>query len=139
MVRDHLLTALMAGRDTTAALMGFTLWSLAREKRVQQRLRDEVAKLQAPIVSYEDLQQATYLWWTIKEVLRLYPSIPANDRVAKYDTHLPRGGGLDGTEAAFVPKGRVIDIHIFAIQRDREAWGEDAETFKPERWEGLRS
>lgn len=67
MVRDHLLTALMAGRDTTAALMGFTIWSLAREKRVQQRLRDEVAKLQAPIVSYEDLQQVTYLWWTIKE------------------------------------------------------------------------
>ncbi|KUI67211.1 Cytochrome P450 52A13 [Cytospora mali] len=139
MVRDHLLTAIMAGRDTTAALMGFTLWSLARDKRVQQKLRDEVAKLQMSLFSYEDLQQVTYLWWTIKEVLRLYPSIPANDRVAKYDTRLPRGGGLGGTESAFIPKGRVIDIHIFAIQRDKEAWGEDAETFRPERWEGLVS
>ncbi|KAK4187717.1 cytochrome P450 52A13 [Podospora australis] len=140
MVRDHILTALMAGRDTTAALMGFTLWSLARDARVQQRLRDEVSsKLQMPVGSYEDLHQVTYLWWTIKEVLRLYPSIPANDRVAKHDTQLPRGGGLDGTEPAFVPKGRVIDIHVFAIQRDKEAWGQDAEVFRPERWEGLVS
>lgn len=69
-------------------------------------------------------------------VLRLYPSIPANDRVSKRDTFLPRGAGVDGEQPVFVPAGCVIDLHIWALQRDHSIWGESADQFCPERWEG---
>ena len=48
---------------------------------------------------------------------------------------LPGGGGPDGNSKISVEKGTVVASNIWALHRDRTLWGEDADLFKPERWE----
>lgn len=70
--------------------------------------------------------------------LRLYPVVPANQRMAVVDTVLPIGGGEDGKSPLFVPAKTNVGWSSYAIQRRKDFYGEDAEEFKPERWDTLR-
>lgn len=54
------------------------------------------------------------------------------------DTVLPLGGGPDGKSPIFVPAGRQVGWHLYTIHRRKDIYGEDAEEFRPERWETLR-
>ena len=54
------------------------------------------------------------------------------------DTTLPVGGGPDGKSPVFVKKGQNINYTVYAMHRRKDIYGEDAEEFKPERWENLR-
>lgn len=71
--------------------------------------------------------------------MRLYPVTPIlPPRIANKNTVLPLGGGKDGKSPLFVPKGTALIVHVYSANRRREVYGEDAEEFKPERWEDLR-
>lgn len=70
--------------------------------------------------------------------LRLYPSIPVNSREAVVDTTLPSGGGHDGKQPIFVPKGTTIFYYVYVMHRREDIFGPDAKDFRPERWENLR-
>ena len=80
----------------------------------------------------------TYLQMAIKEALRLNPPVALNAREAVRDTVLPRGGGPDGKEPIFVPKGTNVRYQPWCMQRRKDLYGEDAEEFRPERWEKIR-
>lgn len=60
------------------------------------------------------------------ESLRLYPPIPFEIRQAQCPTTLP-----DGT---FLPKDSVVVWCLWATNRSRLTWGNDADLFRPERW-----
>jgi hypothetical protein len=60
-------------------------------------------------------------------------------RGASRDTVLPVGGGPDGKQPVFIAKGTSIRWSTWCMQRRRDIYGEDAEEFRPERWEELRS
>lgn len=62
----------------------------------------------------------------LKETLRLYPSIPANVKMAKKDTELS-----DGT---FVQASTSVTIPAYVMGRLENVWGPDVKQFKPERW-----
>jgi cytochrome P450 len=51
---------------------------------------------------------------------------------------LPRGGGPDGKSKIFVPKGSACDYSVHVMHHRKDIWGDDAEEFKPERWERKR-
>lgn len=51
---------------------------------------------------------------------------------------LPRGGGKDGLSPLFVEKGDLIETNFRAQHRDKLFWGEDADDFRPKRWETVR-
>ena len=70
--------------------------------------------------------------------LRLYPVVPTNARTAIVDTVLPRGGGPDGQSPLFVPKNSVLQYTVYTMHRRKDIYGDDADEFKPERWEILR-
>ncbi|KAJ5523895.1 N-alkane-inducible cytochrome P450 [Penicillium frequentans] len=55
-------------------------------------------------------------------------------RFARKDTVLPHGGGADGLSPMFVSKGSRVFYSIWAMHRLPEIWGDDAESFRPERW-----
>ena len=76
---------------------------------------------------------------TMPLALRVLPILPSNSREAYKDTVLPVGGGPDGTSPVLVPSGSVVSFSIMAMQRRKDIWGEDAEEFRPERWEGMQS
>jgi cytochrome P450 len=70
--------------------------------------------------------------------LRMYPVVPGNTREAACDTILPVGGGADGRSPIFVKKGTPVFYNLYAMHRRPDIYGNDAEEFVPERWEGLR-
>ena len=54
------------------------------------------------------------------------------------DTVIPRGGGPDGQSPVFVPKGMMVLWSSYTMHRRKDYFGDDAEEFRPERWETLR-
>ena len=68
-------------------------------------------------------------------MLRLYPSVPINSRFALEATTLPRGGGADGSKPVMVRKGDAVAYAAYAMHRRKSLYGEDADSFRPERWD----
>ena len=142
-LRNETLSVLVAGRDTTGALLGWIFYFLARHPRVYGKLRAAVlAELgdgrATDEINLTKLRSCQYLQYCINETMRIAAVIPMNERVALRDTTLPRGGGPDGTKPIFIPKGRQILLANYSVQHRTDIWGEDAEDFKPERWEGRK-
>jgi cytochrome P450 len=59
--------------------------------------------------------------------------------MAVRDTVIPVGGGPDGRDPIFVPSGTLVGYQPYSMHRRKDFFGEDAEEFRPERWETLRS
>lgn len=64
--------------------------------------------------------------------------MPSNGRMAFRDTILPRGGGPNGDQPIHVPKGSMVNYTVYAMHRRKDLWGDDAEEFRPERWENRK-
>ncbi|CCD56254.1 similar to cytochrome P450 alkane hydroxylase [Botrytis cinerea T4] len=142
-LRTQVMNILLAGRDTTASLLAFAIFSLARDPTRYRKLREivleEFGTFSAPKdITFAHIKACRYLQWVMNETLRLYPVVPWNFRVANKDTTLPRGGGEDGNSKIFVKKGTKVEYSTFALHRRKDLWGEDANEFKPERWEGRK-
>ena len=144
-LRSQLLNILLAGRDTTASLLGWLFFILARHP-------DHYAKLRAAILddfgpysaaadenlTYVSLKNCQYLQHCLNETLRLYAVVPFNSRSAVRDTTIPRGGGPDGQSKIFVRKGEQVDYSVHVMHRRKDIWGPDADEFRPERWVGRK-
>lgn len=74
----------------------------------------------------DDLPQLTYLEAAMRENLRLNPALGIGSRQANADTVLS-----DGTP---IGKETRVVLCTYALSRSKDAWGEDALEFKPERW-----
>ncbi|KAI4148023.1 MAG: hypothetical protein L6R39_002922 [Caloplaca ligustica] len=136
-VRDQLLNILLAGRDTTACLLSWTFRLLVRHPAVLTKLRDEIEAVMdgKAELTREELKKMTYLSNILKETLRLYPPVPVNTRVARRTTTLPTGGGPDGTSPVLVRRGQSVAYLVYGLHRQKHLYGEDAEDFRPERWD----
>jgi cytochrome P450 len=145
-LRSQCLHILLAGRDTTASLLGWFFFELVRHPDVYAKLREIIIR---DFGTYENCDPSTditiakikackYLQHCLSETLRLYPVVPWNSRLATRDTTLPRGGGEDGESKIFVPKGTQIDYSVHVLHHRASIWGPDVEEFKPDRWEGRK-
>ncbi|KAJ5916408.1 cytochrome P450 52A3-B [Penicillium tannophilum] len=134
-VLDELMNVLLAGRDTTASLLGNLFFMLAKNPAMWDKLRREVAFLQGRTPTYEELRSLKYVHCCMNESLRLHPVVPRNEREAVRDTVLPLGGGEDGLSPVFVPKGTIVGYCVYAMHRRVDVYGADAEEFRPDRWE----
>jgi cytochrome P450 len=111
-LRDELMTLLVAGHETTATAMAWTLERVVRHPDVLARLRDE--------------PDGDYLDAVIKETLRLRPVVPAVAR--KLLEPMEFGGWL-------LPAGVHIAPSIYLIHRRPDLYP-DPLSFKPERFLG---
>lgn len=126
-LRDLVLNFLIAGRDTTAQALSWTIFCLCQHPDVAEKVRQELADvcgIRGP--AYEDMSRLPYLQAVLSEALRLYPSVPVDTKVAANNDTWP-----DGT---FVPRGTTVIYDIYCMGRDTKIWGDDAEKFRPERW-----
>jgi cytochrome P450 len=142
-LRSQLLNILLAGRDTTAGLLGWLFYILARNpaafKKLRETIMDEFGSYTSPNeITFARLKSCSYLQHCLNETLRLYAVVPVNSRCAVRDTTLPRGGGPDGKSKVFVHKGQEVNYSVHVMHRRKDLWGEDADEFKPERWVGLK-
>ncbi|KAL2128713.1 hypothetical protein VTI74DRAFT_8803 [Chaetomium olivicolor] len=141
-LRDQLVAVLLAGRDTTACTLSWTIYELARHPQVLEKLRTEILSVVGPTrpPTYDDLKSMKYLQNVMNETLRLYPVVPFNVRLALKDTTLPRGGGPDGSQPVKVLKDTPIAYSTLVMQRRPELYPPPSasfapvEQFSPERW-----
>lgn len=138
-LRSQVLTILLVGRDTTAGLLGWTFYLLARHPDTYTKLRSKIIEAfgtsDTSAISFESLKTCTYLRNAINEVLRLHPLVPENLRRAVRNTTLPQGGGPDGKSPTYVRAGQEVAYNVHMMHRRRDLWGLDANDFRPERWE----
>lgn len=145
-LHDQIMAVLLAGRDTTASTLSWTLYELARHPDVVGTLRAEILAVVGPArtPTYDDLKRMKYLSHVLNEVLRLYPSVPFNVRLALRDTTLPRGGGPDGRQPVAVLKDTPIAYSTLLMQRRPDLYPPPDEAaarglpppdaFAPDRW-----
>jgi cytochrome P450 len=143
-LRDQVLQILLAGRDTTSALLSWTILLLSRHPAEFQHLREAIISQfgteKAPTneLTFESLKACKELKNVLFETMRLYPLIPINARQALKDTFLPTGGGPDRKQPIAVRKGEQVGYSAYVMHRRKDIWGQDADDFRPARWEGRK-
>ncbi|KAH8173969.1 cytochrome p450 domain-containing protein [Sarocladium implicatum] len=137
-LRHELLHIFFGATETIGIVMTNILFDVARNPHVWARLREELQGVQADELVFEKLKSLKYLQWTIKESLRLHPPAPTTMRQAVKPTVLPAGGGPDGSKPVAVIPGDMVSLNWAGVHRRRDIYGDDAEEFRPERWEHLR-
>jgi cytochrome P450 len=122
---DNLGTFLLAGHETTAKALTWTLYLLARAPEWQERIRFEVQSVTGGRdVTADDIAKLIVTQRVLKEAMRLYPPVPAMTRVNLEATEL---GGIS------LPQPTLIVIPVFAVHRHNALW-EDAGRFDPDRF-----
>lgn len=127
-LRDELLTMIMAGHETTALALTFTLLMLHDHPGVRETLRAELdTVLDGRSPTLEDIPRLTYTRQIIDETLRLYPPAWGLGRQVKE-------GAVVTVRGTPLVAGTQIAIAQWVNHRDPEVWGDDVLAFKPERW-----
>ncbi|KAF6141143.1 hypothetical protein GIB67_006588 [Kingdonia uniflora] len=124
-LRDDLMTMLIAGHETSAAVLTWTFYLLSKEPRVMAKLQNEVDSILGDrFPTIEDMKKLKYTMRVINESLRLYPQPPVlirrsieNDMLGKYP----------------IKRGEDIFISVWNLHHCPENWV-DVEKFNPERW-----
>ena len=96
-----------AGVGTTATLLTWTLYFLARNPEVFEKLRTLVLSRFGSTphsITLKGPEFCEYLHLVTRETLRLAALVPTLSRSSLVDTTLPRGGGEDGTQPVFVQR-----------------------------------
>ena len=125
---DEIMTLLLAGTETTAGVMAWCLYVLARDSELQQRVRLEIADVTGgKRLEPADMRRLELAERVVKEVLRLYPPGWLIGRRAMEETRLGN---------TRIPAGSQVLVNFYALQRDPAAF-HDPDAFDPDRWKSL--
>ncbi|CAL5370267.1 unnamed protein product [Camellia sinensis] len=126
-IRDMVISFIMAGRDTTSAAMTWLFYLLSRHPEVEQEVVKEIELVEGERLSgNESLKEMRFLKACLCESMRLYPPVAWDSKHAITDDWLP-----DGTP---VLAGDRVTYFPYGMGRMKELWGEDQFEFKPDRW-----
>lgn len=129
--KDVGITMLLAGVDTTQAVMNWNVLHLAQNPEVQDRLREEVKSVFGPegILAVEPFQkmraELPYLRAVVREVHRMSPASPLmTQRATASDLEM---------QGFAIPTGTRMSLNIYSVQNDPR-YVEEPDRFMPERW-----
>ena len=124
-LRDEVMTLFLAGHETTALSLSWTLYLLSEHPEIESKLTNQLESvLGAGDPSVSDLPNLRFTEAVVKESLRLYPPAWAFGRQAVQECQI---GGYS------VPKGRQAFFFPWVIHRDPRYFDSPNE-FRPERW-----
>ncbi|MDW3224611.1 MAG: cytochrome P450 [Paracoccaceae bacterium] len=124
-LRDNLLTFIVAGHETTALTLAWSLYLCAFDPGVQDRARKEVKNvLGERSATGDDVDQLPMVRQIIDEALRLYPPAGIVSRTAQKADDL---GGAD------IRPGDTVMIPIYALGRHQMLWN-NPDQFDPDRF-----
>ncbi|MDT6982832.1 cytochrome P450 [Streptomyces lusitanus] len=128
-IRDEMLTIYLAGHETTAVALLWTLVSLARHPSVGEELDEELARvLGGAEPAAEDVERLPYTSRVVDESLRMYPPIWIYPRDAVADDEL---GGFH------IPGGSSVLLSPLVSHRNPRYW-DNPEAFDPHRFDPER-
>jgi len=125
-VRDHIMTFVAAGHETTANALTWTFYLLSQHPTARAKLLAELKSVlagRAPTI--DDLPNLPYTEWALNESMRLYPPAWTQGRRAT------KAFELDGVH---FPAGTMVMFSQWVIHRLPDIW-DDPEAFRPERWD----
>ena len=124
-VIDQAVTLLLAGHETTAKALSWSIALLDRNPDARAELLEELATcLSGRLPTAADLPNLRYTRAVIDEALRLYPPIWLLTRTAVND---------DAIAGYTIPAGTLVAISPYLIHRHPDFW-EDPEAFVPRRF-----
>lgn len=139
-LRTEAVEQVLAGSDTTSSAISGVFLHLMTNPRVQRKLQREIDEaLEAGdfqmsatgIIPYDRARQLPYLQAVIREGIRVWPPV-----VNIFSKDVPPGGDtmtVDG-KSVFIPGGTCIGYSAVAMHHDKALYGDDAHSFRPERW-----
>ncbi len=123
-IRDELVTMVIAGHETVAAALAWTLMLLAEHPEAQERVRSELDAHPGPVPLVGHRERLPWTRAVVDEALRLYPPAWAISRRSHRDDEV---GGRQ------VPAGTLAIISPWLVHRRPDLWPEP-EAFRPERF-----
>lgn len=124
-LRDEVMTIFLAGHETTANTLSWTVYLLSKHPDVERRLHAELVEVlggRTPTV--EDLPRLRYTGMVIEEALRLYPPVWGFGRQAITD---------DEIGDYYLPANSLVILSPYVTHRHPDFW-ENPEDFDPERF-----
>ena len=121
---DEVMSIVVAGHETTAAVLNSVWYLLSQHPEVEAKLHAEVDATTLPDLSLSAVESLHYTQQVIMEALRLYPPVWVLTRRC---VHAQR---LAGYQA---PAGTDVFMSPYVVQRDPRLWPEPDE-FRPERF-----
>ncbi|KAG4079164.1 hypothetical protein HA402_001135 [Bradysia odoriphaga] len=122
------LTILMTGFETSAVSITNTVLMLAMHPQYQEMVYQEIEKICPNIdedVTSEQLKELVFTEQCIKESMRLIPTVPLTSRLATEDFYIGE---------TYVPAGCEIVLSAYELHRNKNVWGNDANTYNPDRF-----
>lgn len=123
-VHDNVLTLLMAGHETTANALSWTLHLLGSHPDAQRKLHAEVDALGGRLPTADDLPKLAYTRAVVSEGIRRYPPAWLIGRATSADLEL---GGWH------VPAGSLVAVCPLLMHHDPR-WFPEPDAFDPDRW-----
>lgn len=133
---NYLMLNILAGGDTSSATMRATFYYLAKSRSATKKLTAELDAAGLNLSSsssfkpaqWTQIKSLTYLDAVIRESLRINPGI------AMIFERVVPASGFTLPDGRFIPAGTNVGINPAVTNRDKGVFGEDAESFNPDRW-----
>lgn len=122
---DEVMTIIVAGHETTAAVLNSVWYLLSQHPEIEARLHAEVDATELPDLRLTTIESLRYTHQVILEALRLYPPVWVLTRRC---VHADRLAGYDA------PAGTDVFMSPYVVQRDPRHWPEP-DVFRPDRFE----
>ncbi|KAF5006060.1 hypothetical protein FDECE_7542 [Fusarium decemcellulare] len=131
-VRMWNIDNVFAGSDTTAISLRSIFYYIMRSRPAMAKLMAEVHESEergdlGEFVSWKAANEMPYLEAVIKESFRMHPPVGQ-----LLERHVPKGGIDLGNH--FLPEGTIVGMNPWVAGRNKQVYGSDCNTFRPERW-----
>ncbi|KAJ0960195.1 hypothetical protein J5N97_002017 [Dioscorea zingiberensis] len=124
-IRDMVISFIMAGKDTTSSALTWFFWLLSCNPNVEKEVVREVMQAKE-VIGYQELKEMKFLEASLCESMRLYPPVVWDSKHAAGDDQMPDGTRVGG--------GDRVTYFPYGMGRMEKLWGEDRNEFKPCRW-----
>ncbi|KAL6506839.1 hypothetical protein OROHE_022276 [Orobanche hederae] len=137
-LRDDLMTMLIAGHETTAAVLTWAVFLLAQNPSKMKKAQAEIdLVLGQESTTFEAVKKLEYLRLIVVEALRLYPQPPLLIRRSINSDRLP--GGYNGDKDGYlIPSGTDLFVSVYNLHRSPHFW-DNPNDFEPERFQVQKS
>ena len=125
LIRDQVLTMLIAGHDTSTSVLTWAIFLLSTHPHEMHQAQEEVdSVLQGQVPNHDMMGSLIYLEQVINETLRLYPPIHVSNRHVLEDLEF---------KGYRIPSDHRLMFSIYLSHHDNNSW-QEAERFDPSRF-----